>query len=62
MLVVLPAGLVMIDTGCKRAVGGRPWHVELQKTLDAKGVPCHSINQQEYFKFGPGVPLMSERA
>eukprot|EP00959_Pyramimonas_sp_CCMP1952_P311765 6524367-Pyramimonas_sp.AAC.1 len=27
MLVVLPAGLVMIVTGCKRAVGGRPWHV-----------------------------------
>ena len=30
--------------------------------MDAVGVQCRSISQREYFKFGPGVPLLSGRA
>ena len=39
--VKLGAGLVMIDTGCRRACGGRLWHERLREELDARGVRYH---------------------
>jgi hypothetical protein len=36
-LVTLKAGLVMIDTGCRAAVGGKKYHQDLQKCLEALG-------------------------
>ena len=36
--VQLGAGLVMIDTGCRRACGGLLWHERLREELDARGV------------------------
>ena len=57
--VALKKGLVMIDTGCRRACGGRIWHENLRKELDARGVRYHSQQALEYFQFGPGEPIPS---
>ncbi len=35
--VTLEAGLVMIDTGCRAAVGGKKYHQDLQKRLQVLG-------------------------
>ena len=36
-VVELTPGLVMIDTGCRAAVGGQAWHRGLQKRLKGLG-------------------------
>ena len=59
--VRLPRGLVMADTGCRRAVGGTDWHRELQEELDAKGVSYSFTGVRELFQFGPGEPILSSR-
>jgi hypothetical protein len=60
-VVELAPGLVMIDTGCRAAVGGRSWHRALQKCLEALGKEYYSTEQLEYFQFGPGEPIRSTR-
>ena len=57
--VQLGAGLVMIDTGCRRACGGRRWHERLREELDARGVRYYREEALEYFQFGPGDPIAS---
>ena len=57
--VQLGTGLVMIDTGCRRACGGRLWHERLREELDARGVRYHREEALEYFQFGPGDPIAS---
>ena len=52
----------MLDTGCKRAVRGSEWHRDLQAQKDACEEPYYYVPQEEYFKFGPGEPLLSSRA
>ena len=60
-LVTLKAGLVMIDTGCRAAVGGNKYHQDLQKCLEALGEIYFCEKQEEYFQFGPGDPIRSSR-
>ena len=57
--VRLGAGLLMIDTGCRRACGGRLWHERLREELDARGVSYQREDALEYFQFGPGDPIAS---
>ena len=57
--VQLGAGLVMIDTGCRRACGGRLWHERLREELDARGVRWDREESLEYFQFGPGELIAS---
>ena len=49
----------MIETGCRRACGGRLWHEALRQELDAKGVAYQRPEVLEYFQFGPGDPIAS---
>ena len=49
----------MIDTGCRRACGGRLWHERLREELDARGVRYYREEALEYFQFGPGEPIAS---
>ena len=49
----------MIDTGCRRACGGRLWHERLREELDARGVRYYREEALEYFQFGPGGPIAS---
>ena len=49
----------MINTGCRRASGGRLWHARLRQELDARGVTYHREEVLEYFQFGPGDPIAS---
>ena len=58
----MPRGMVMLDTGCKRAVGGSAWHASLQDELDKRMLKYDCIYRREYFKFGPGDPILSPRA
>ena len=60
--VDMPAGYVMLDTGCKTSVGGSEWHQALQAELDALGVAYASEDQLEYFKFGDGTTVPSTRS
>ena len=60
-LVELSPGLVMIDTGCRAAVGGRKWHQGLQGRLKELGKKFHCAKQLEFFQFGPGDPIRSTR-
>ena len=60
-VVELTPGLVMIDTGCRAAVGGRSWHRGLQKYLKAIDKKFHCEEQLEYFQFGPGEPIRSTK-
>ena len=57
--VQLGAGLVMIDTGCRRASGGRLWHERLREELDARGVRYYREEAMEYFQLCPGEPIAS---
>ena len=50
---VWAAGLVMIDTGSRRACGGRLWQ------LDARGAAYQREDVLEYFQLGPGDPIAS---
>ena len=59
--VRLQRGMVMADTGCRRAVGGSEWHQELQEELDNLGISYRSKNITELFQFGPGEPIPSIR-
>jgi hypothetical protein len=60
-VVHLTPGLVMMDTGCRAAVGGTSWHRQLQKVLKRMGRKFHSEEQLEFFQFGPGDPIQSTR-
>ena len=57
--VQLAAELVMIDTGCRKACGGRLWHESLRHELGARGVEYRRQGVLEYFQFGPGDPIAS---
>ena len=57
--VQIGAGLVMIDTGCRRACGGRLWHERLREELDARGGRYYREEALEYFQLGPGDPIAS---
>jgi hypothetical protein len=59
--VKLQRGMVMADTGCRRAVGGSEWHQELQEELDNLGISYRPKNATELFQFGPGEPIPSIR-
>ena len=59
--VQLAPGLVMMDTGCRAAVGGKSWHQNLQKCLKKLGRKFHYEEQLEFFQFGPGEPITSTR-
>ena len=61
-LVDMPAGKVMLDTGCKTSVGGSDWHQALQAELTALGVAFASEDVVEYFKFGDGTTVTSMRS
>ena len=58
-LVTLKAGLVMIDTGCRAAVGGKKYHQDLQKRLEDLGKMFSCEKQEEYFQSGSGDPIRS---
>ena len=60
-LVELSPGLVMIDTGCRAAVGGRNGHQGLQGRLKELGKKFYCAKQLEFFQFGPGDPIRSTR-
>jgi hypothetical protein len=60
-VVQLAPGLVMMDTGCRAAVGGTSWHKNLQKCLKGLGRTFYQKEQLEYFQFGPGEPITSTR-
>jgi hypothetical protein len=60
-VVQLAPGLVMMDTGCRAAVGGASWHHQLQKILKKLGKKFYSEDQLEFFQFGPGEPIQSTR-
>ena len=60
-IVQLAPGLVMMDTGCRAAVGRRSWHQGLQRCLKKMGRQFHSEGQTEFFQFGPGEPITSTR-
>ena len=60
-VVQLVPGLVMMDTGCRAAVGGKSWHQNLQKCLKRLGRKFHYEEQLEFFQFGPGEPITSTR-
>ena len=49
----------MIDTGCRKACGGRLWHESQRKELDARGIGYERQDALEYFQFGPGDPIAS---
>ena len=51
----------MVDTGCRSAVGGTEWHRQFQRELTSRGIPYHSEPQSEFFQFGPGEPILSQR-
>ena len=53
-MVKLRPGLIMADTGCKKAVAGSEWHQEIQGKMDKEGKGYCSYPIHEYFKFGPG--------
>ena len=57
--VQLAAGLVMTDTACRKACGGRLWHESLRHELDARGVEYERQEVLEYFQLGPGDPIAS---
>ena len=58
-MVELPCGVAMLDTGCKRAVGGSRWHREMQSALKERNLEFERVSQRAYFKFGPGDPILS---
>ena len=58
-VVKLGVGMVMADTGCKKAVGGTQWHRELQYAMDKIGKSYKSFEMSELFQFGPGQPLQA---
>ena len=60
-VVRLRAGLMMADTGCKKAVGGTDWHKELQDEMDSAGKSYCLYPIQEQFQFGPGEPIRAVR-
>ena len=60
-VVDMPAGFVMLDTGCKASVGGAIWHGALQAELKKMAVPFSSEESLEYFKFGDGATVTSTR-
>ena len=60
-MVKLKPGLIMADTGCKKAVAGSEWHQELQAKMDKEGKGYSSYLIHEYFKFGPGHPIPAVR-
>ena len=59
LVVELPRGVALLDTGCKRAVGGSRWHREMQSALRNRKLSFERVPQREYFKFGPGDPILS---
>ena len=61
-VVRLRTGLMMADTGCKKAVGGSDWHKELQNEMDKAGKSYSSYPIQELFQFGPGEPIKAVRS
>ena len=60
-LVNLTPGVVMVDTGCRSACGGKRWHQELQDEMTRLDRPFYEEPQDEVFQFGPGKPIYSKR-
>ena len=60
-IVELAPGLVMIDAGCRAAVGGAQWHAALQEHVRTLDKPFTCERQVEYFQFGPGAPIKSAK-
>ena len=58
-VVTMKAGMVMADTGCRKAVGGSLWHHDLQKEMDKLNKPYTAVEMHELFQFGPGQPMRS---
>jgi len=54
-LVKLTRNCIMADTGCRRAVGGKPWHDEFQQTLRNRGIKYYSVPINERYCFGTGA-------
>ena len=46
-VVVLETGTIMVDTGCKKSVGGREWHRGLQQAMDKIGMTYRSFETEE---------------
>ena len=61
LLVPVPEGIAMNDTGCRAAVGGIIWHKALRSTMLTLRRRFWSETQEEYFQFGPGEPIRSSR-
>lgn len=59
--VRLQPGLVIVDTGCRRAVRGTQCHAQLQKELDEKGMQYEFEFSSELYQFGPDRPIPSMR-
>ena len=57
--VHLKPSLVMVDTGCRRAVGGTAWHNGQQKELGDMGLSYTKFEQKDYFQVGPGRQYLS---
>ena len=56
-VVILEPGTIMVDTGCKKSLGGKPWHKGLQQAMDNIGMTYRSFAMEEMFQFGPGEPM-----
>ena len=60
LVVQLPPGTGMSDTGCRPAVGGHYFHVLLQATMDSFSWPYIKEEEVAFDQFGPVTQNISE--
>ena len=58
--VKLGPGLIMLDTGCRKACGGRLWHKAIRHELDHRDIRCE-YQVVENYQFGPGNVVVAEK-
>ena len=54
-------GEALGDSGCRTSVGGAAWHQQLRAEVERRGYRVRSALYKEYFKFGAGPVVASER-
>ena len=52
--VLMDAGHITLDTGCKRSVASRQWHEAFQEQLRLRGMSGRALKSEEQFRFGDG--------
>ena len=50
-------GMLLVDTGCKKAVAGQDWHHTLRETMDDLSQTYQCFPVDEWLQFGTGSAL-----